>query len=94
MANAENIVERYLCNRIVQLGGECFKWTGTVGCTDRIVIMPDGVVWFVEVKTKDGKLSSGQKRFIKRLNGLTANATTVYGVSGVSDWINEHIIKL
>lgn len=93
MAFAENKVETYLCGRISQLGGQCHKWTGTKNCPDRIVILPCGTVWFVEVKTVDGDLSHGQSRFINRLSNLNANVATVYGITGVINWINEHIIK-
>lgn len=92
MANGESLVEKYLIKRIIQLGGQCHKWTGTRFCPDRIVILPSGKVWFVEVKTFEGKLSIGQKRFISRLINLNTNVVTLYGIKDVVSWLDKHVI--
>ena len=36
---------------------------GRVGVADRIVLLPGGVVWFVELKSSTGRLSPLQKIF-------------------------------
>lgn len=59
----EKHIEAYLVKRVKALGGTAYKWRGHGGAADRIVVLPDGVVWFVEVKTIGGRLSALQKVF-------------------------------
>ena len=59
----EKHIEAYLVKRVKALGGTAYKWRGHGGAADRIVVLPDGVVWFVEVKTTGGRLSALQKVF-------------------------------
>lgn len=88
MGVRENRVERYLDSEILKLGGITRKWVspGVNGVPDRIVIV-NGNVWFVEVKTDDGRLSSWQEREIKRLTSHGAKALAVYGERGVDEFI-------
>ena len=47
----EKYIEQQLAKEVRSRGGLCEKWnSGTSGCPDRIVILPDGKVGFVEVK--------------------------------------------
>ena len=86
----ENKVENYLDERVRQIGGLTRKWISTnqVGVPDRIVIV-EGDIWFVEVKTADGKLSPMQVREHQRLRDVGARVTTVYGTNGVDKFIEE-----
>ena len=52
----ENLIERALVSQVKRLGGLCEKWNaGTSGWPDRIVLLPDGKVGFVEVKAPGEK---------------------------------------
>lgn len=52
----EKDIEQQLRSEVKRRGGLCEKWTsGTVGWPDRIVLLPDGKVGFVEVKRPGGK---------------------------------------
>jgi hypothetical protein len=86
----ENKVERYLKKQVTAQGGVSRKWVSPNhdGVPDQIIISR-GVVWFVEVKSVDGVLSSVQKREHKRLRNAGANVTTVYGDVGVDTFIEE-----
>lgn len=88
MGVRENKVERYLDSEIMKLGGITRKWVspGVNGVPDRIVIV-NGNVWFVEVKTSDGQLSSWQEREIERLKDHGVDARVVYGQEGVDEFI-------
>jgi len=90
MGVRENKVERYLDSEVTKLGGLTRKWVspGRDGVPDRIVIL-NSVVWFVEVKTCDGRLSEAQKREHLRLDIAGANVTTVEGNTGVDEFIKE-----
>ena len=84
MGARENKVERHLDNGVKALGGLTRKWVspGRDGVPDRVVILK-GLIWFVEVKTIDGVLSSAQKREHDRLRQVGAVVETVYGEGGV-----------
>lgn len=91
MGIRENKVERYLDDQIKKLGGITRKWVspGMDGVPDRIVII-NGHVIFVEVKTQDGSLSPAQMREHNRLTKCGADVRTVYGEPHV-DTLIEHI---
>ena len=61
----ERDIERHLVRRVAERGGVAYKWVspGRVGVADRIVMLPGGRVWFVELKTATGRLSPLQKVF-------------------------------
>lgn len=84
MGVRENKVEKYLDSEVVKLGGVTRKWVspGRDGVPDRIVIL-NGKVWFVEVKTDDGKLTPVQEREHDRLREAGARVHTVYGQPSV-----------
>ena len=90
MGVRENKVETYLDEQVIALGGITRKWVspGRDGVPDRIVILK-GQVFFVEVKVKDGKLSTAQEREHQRLRDAGANVCTVYGDDGVSNMIED-----
>lgn len=90
MGVRENKVEKYLDKRVTDIGGITRKWVspGRDGVPDRIIIK-GGAVWFVEVKTSDGKLSGGQIRELERLWSAGASATVVYGEKGVDSFIAD-----
>lgn len=91
MGVRENKVEKYLDDRVKAAGGITRKWVspGRDGVPDRICFI-DGV-WFVEVKTRDGKLSSVQKREQGRLAQAGANVVTVYGAQGVCEFMKRRV---
>ena len=73
------------------MGGACFKWTspGTDGVPDRIVILPDGRVIFVELKTETGRLSPVQEYQIRRLQHLHQTVRVLYGAEGVRQFLRD-----
>lgn len=90
MGQRENKVETYLKDQVTELGGLSRKWTsqGVNGVPDQIIVV-EGHVWFVEVKTVDGHLSPAQRREQLRLSMARANVRTVYGREGVDEFIEE-----
>lgn len=53
-------IEKYLEDKVLDLGGMCPKWTspGMKGVPDRIVFMPGGLTVFVELKREKGGVIS------------------------------------
>ena len=88
----ESDVEKYLHQQVTKLGGTTRKWVSPnyVGVPDRIVIL-NGSIEFVEVKTNTGKLSPMQEREIKRLREHGCQVHIVYGKEGVDLYIQELI---
>lgn len=89
MGRPEAIVEKYLDSEIKKLGGFTEKWEGRNGNPDRIVFLPYGRVWFVEVKTLKQNLRPSQQRFSDKLSKMGANTTFVKGKHGVDLFIKD-----
>jgi len=65
----EERIEKRFVEECRQLGVDAYKFEipGIRGAPDRMVLMPEGKILFVEFKVPLGKLSSQQRVFIKRL---------------------------
>ncbi len=87
----ESSVEKKLRNGIKALGGVCFKWVspGQDGVPDRIVVMPGGRLWFVELKQKRGVLSPIQRVQLTRLKDLGFAVRVLYGPDEVAGFLEE-----
>ena len=67
----ETEIEGYLVERIKSIGGMCPKWIspGTKGVPDRIVLMSNSLICFVETKREvGGRISPIQKWRAKQLS--------------------------
>jgi Holliday junction resolvase-like predicted endonuclease len=82
----EKQVEAYLVKRVKALGGIAYKWRGHGGAADRIIVLPDGTVWFVEVKTIGGRLSALQKVFAADMARLKQKYTVLWTKEQVDEF--------
>ena len=87
----EKEVEAYLVRRVKERGGVAYKFTSPAhrGVADRLIVLPGGQVWFVEVKTETGRLSKLQEVFRQEINGLGGNYICVYGNKEVDQWLHS-----
>ena len=87
----EKEIEKILVNEVKRLGGRAYKWTspGNDGVPDRIVILPDTRVIFVELKTDTGVLSPLQKVQISRLKKLGQWVEVVKGIQGLKGFFED-----
>ena len=85
----EKEIERYLVRRAIEHGGKAYKWVspGHVGVADRIVLLPSGVVWFVELKTVKGRLSPWQKLFAADMRRMGLNYIVIRSTEEVDQWM-------
>ena len=85
----EKLVEAKLRDGVKALGGVAYKWVspGNVGVPDRMVVLPGGVVHFIELKREGGKPTRMQKVQIARLRALGADCAVVYGLTGVETYL-------
>ena len=59
------------------------------GVADRLVVLPQGVGWFDEVKKEGGRLSTLQNIFIAEMVRLQQNISIVWSKEDVDDLIKE-----
>lgn len=87
MTALEKEVERRLRKMVERHGGKCLKWTcpGWTGVPDRIVLMPGGRIYFVELKRpKGGKLSAMQRWWGDQLRRLGFWVLCIYDEEGIN----------
>ena len=87
----ERDIERHLVRRAIEHGGKAYKWVspGHVGVADRIVLLPGGVVWFVELKTVKGRLSAWQKLFAVDLRRMGMNYAVIRSKGEVDELLQR-----
>lgn len=87
----EREVEKKLILEVKKRGGLCEKWTsGTVGWPDRIIILPDGKIGFVEVKRPGEKpraIQVHRHECLKRLGARVYVLDTPDDIGGILDGI-------
>jgi hypothetical protein len=85
----ESTIEKYLTQRVKDLGGRAYKFTSPMhrGVADRVVCLPDGQTWFVEVKTEGGKLSPLQKVFASDMALMNQKYVCLWNKEQIDGWI-------
>jgi len=85
----ESEIENYFKWAVERAGGLTYKFTSPShrGVADRIACMPNGATWFVELKTKGGRLSELQKIFAADMAKLNQNYTTLWTKEQVDQWL-------
>lgn len=93
MGTAEAIVESYLVRRVKELGGVTRKlqYVGRNGAPDRMLLFPDGRIYFVECKRLGGKAKAHQLREMMELIDLGFIAATVDSKQAVDDFLTTHV---
>lgn len=87
----EAALERKLFNGVEALGGIAYKFVspGHAGVPDRIVLMPKGNLFFIELKTRTGVLSELQIAVHNKIRGLGHKVKTLYGKDDVEGFLDE-----
>lgn len=88
----EKEIEKILVAEVKKLGGRAYKWVspGNDGVPDRIVVFPNRMPIFVELKADNGKLSALQKVQIDRLKSLGQRVKVVKGIDGLSQFFQDN----
>jgi hypothetical protein len=91
----EKIVENHFIWAVERIGGKTYKFTspGRKGVADRIACLPDGSTWFVELKTKGGRLSVLQKMFMSDMALLKQNYACLWTIEQVDEWLKRTTTK-
>ena len=85
----EKTIEQYLVWVVARLGGKTYKFKSPSqrGVSDRIVCLPDGQTWFVELKTKGGRLSVLQQLFMGDMNLLKQHYACLWTKETIDEWV-------
>lgn len=96
MTKLERELETKLVSKIQALDGKCLKWTspGTTGLPDRIVLLPEGRIAFVELKRPKGSRVGALQRYwrivLKRLGFLHWWVYTEADIDALIEHMAEH----
>ena len=87
----ESEIERHLVWHVNRLGGVAYKFKSVNhrGVADRVVCLPGGQTWFVELKTKGGRLSPLQKLFAQDMERLGQRYACLWTKEQVDAWAKE-----
>ena len=85
----EKDIEAYLVRKVRDAGGKAYKFVSPTnrGVADRLVVLPGGRVWFVEVKKLGGRLSPLQRIFLDEIKALGANYAIVWNREDVDAFV-------
>ena len=84
-------IERKLTQGVKAAGGMCMKFISPnlPGAPDRVVLLPGGRLYFVELKTGAGRLAGIQAHVIGELRKLGADARVLFGLEAVNAFLEE-----
>jgi len=85
----EKEIESYFKWAVMSIGGKTYKFRSINqrGVTDQIACLPNGDTWFVELKTKGGKVSALQKFFMKEVTGLSQKYACLWTKEQIDEWV-------
>lgn len=88
----EYAIERYLCNRVKALGGIALKMNSTSGSgwPDRVVLLPSGIVLWVELKSLGERPRKLQESAHRRLMALGQTVCTADSREKVDKLLAQH----
>lgn len=71
-------------------GGRLYKLAPTdKGIPDRLVLLPQGRMYLVELKTTTGRLSPKQKHIHAQAQELGTTVVTLYGRHEIDEWVER-----
>ena len=87
----ESEIENHFVWAVESMGGKAYKFSspGYRGVSDRIACLPDGSVWFVELKTRGGRLSALQEVFAAEMEDLGQNYRCFWNKEQINHWRAE-----
>lgn len=84
----ESEIEAYLAWTVERMGGRAYKFVSPAqrGVADRIVCLPNGHTWFIELKTKKGRLSPLQQMFAAEMVRLNQKHAVLWNKEEIDRW--------
>lgn len=95
MRKLESTHEKALVTAIKGVGGLCIKLPASLyaGIPDRLVILPGGRIYFVEMKRENETPRKLQINYMKKLRSLGCNTLILEGGTQTLEWIETHVKK-
>ena len=92
----ESSIERSIKSWVACKGGMVIKQNADLykGIPDRLVIMPNGRTFFIEIKDPKGIVSELQSHWIKKLNSMAVNAYVVRSLERFKVLWNEEYNRM
>lgn len=92
-AHAERVLEERLRERVrLRLAGMVVKLAPTVrGIPDRLILLPDGLMFLVELKAVGGRVSPIQAEWHKRAAALGTVVVVLTGAEEIDAWVQERV---
>ena len=89
--DSEKLIERKLVDAVKAKGGICVKFYSAYqrGVPDRIVLMPQGRVYFVELKSTGKKPTKLQELFIGKLRSLGFIVEVIDTIEMLTEFVNR-----
>ncbi len=87
----ESEVERHLVWHVERMGGKAYKFASPAhrGVADRIVCLPNGMTWFIELKAKSGRLSELQQLFALEMEEQNQLYACLWSINDVEKWVES-----
>ena len=86
----ERDVEQKLRSEVEKRGGRCFKFLSSVsGVPDRLLLLPGGLVFFVELKKKGEKPRKLQEVQMRKIRELGFRVRVVDSEQGIQELMRE-----
>lgn len=87
----ERTIEHKLVTETVNRGGVALKFVspGCIGVPDRIVMLPDGKIGFVELKAPGKKLRPIQARRIQQMRKMGFKVYVIDGMEQIGSVLDE-----
>ena len=91
LAMRESEIERHLVWHVTRMGGVAYKFRSVThrGVADRIVCLPGGQTWFIELKTKGGRLEPLQRLFAQEMERMGQRYACLWTKEQVDQWVKE-----
>lgn len=89
----ESAIEKSLREAVEEAGGRCLKLPSALyrGIPDRMVLLPMGRIFFIELKDDKGRTSRTQSAFRKFLQSIGFYSDIIRGRTQVEQFIREHV---
>lgn len=89
----ERWVESYLVKRIKEVGGKAYKFNSLTckGVADRLVLLPNGKIFFIELKSSAGKQTQLQKVFEQDVTKLGQKYLIINSRDSVNEFLQQEL---
>ena len=91
ISHSESQLERKLFEQIKKMGGMALKFIspGRAGVPDRIILMPGGKIYFVEMKSPRGEVNPIQEYVFEKFKNLGFEVNILNSDEKIKNFIQE-----